>query len=74
MHPTERSGANVVAAGTIVDHCEAAVQQERLLSRTLKQSQGATAQGVAGNNKARTPRATCHVPRMSTEHCEQLMG
>lgn len=58
MHPTERSGASVVAAGPIVDHCEAAVQQERLLSRPeIEQSQGATAQGVAGNNKARTPRA-----------------
>lgn len=57
MHPTKESGANVVAAGPIVDHCEAAVQQKRLLSRTLKQSQGATAQGVAGNSKARTPRA-----------------
>ena len=40
----------MVAAGPGVDHCEAAVQQERLLSHTLepKQSQGATAQGVAG--------------------------
>ena len=49
----------MVAAGPGVDHCEAAVQQERLLRHALEpeQSQGATAQGVAGNDKARTPRA-----------------
>lgn len=43
----------MVAAGPTVDHCEAIVQQERLLSRPeIEQSQGATAQGVAGNSKS----------------------
>lgn len=53
----------MVAAGPGVDHCKAAVQQERLLRHTLEpeQLQGATAQGVAGNSKARAPRATSHV-------------
>lgn len=69
----------MVAAGPGVDHCEAAVQQKRLLSRTLKQSQGATAQGVAGNNQARTParcapKVTRLAIRMNAVHCKQLIG